>query len=226
MNNTLDSRFLQFGNTFTQRFSQAGKVPYSIGVGSPTTFLLGPLKPPFSISVRDSAQKGSKGKQHRVRVFHRGGSFQAEPPHLEIETGDAVTWSCLPKTPPFSIRGGLEGFHFDSAAITQYAAYTHPFGVAGEYEWVDANGSGLRGRVNVHEPKLQGQRDFEQFRKQLTAGVLVTVRGEKAEPETVDIAVGQTVFWAIESARGITITDGKLLREITRPEVSKPRRRK
>jgi hypothetical protein len=37
------------------------------------------------------------------------------------------------------------------------------------------------------------------------------VRGERAEPESVDILVGQTVVWAVEDAPGVSITDTTLI---------------
>jgi hypothetical protein len=42
-------------------------------------------------------------------------------------------------------------------------------------------------------------------------GRLIHVRGERAEPASVDILVGQAVIWALEDAPGVSITDTRLL---------------
>jgi hypothetical protein len=94
--------------------------------------------------------------------------------------------------------------------MTESSVYTHPFGLAGEYEWQDANGSGLGGRIIVRQPQLDAGQDIEAYRKLLATGTLVLIRDRRIEPETVEIVVGQTVFFAVETAPGISITDRRL----------------
>jgi hypothetical protein len=45
--------------------------------------------------------------------------------------------------------------------------------------------------------------------KALSQGALVTIKG-RAEPQQVEIVTGQTVFFAVVDAPGITITDQRL----------------
>jgi hypothetical protein len=51
----------------------------------------------------------------------------------------------------------------------------------------------------------------QEWLSRLAEGRLVHVRGDRAEPASVDIFVGQTVVWALEDAPGVSITDTSLL---------------
>jgi hypothetical protein len=57
----------------------------------------------------------------------------------------------------------------------------------------------------------------DQWLSRLESGSLVHVRGDRAEPEAVDILVGQTVVWAVEDAPGVSITDSSLITAGTSP---------
>jgi hypothetical protein len=94
------------------------------------------------------------------------------------------------------------------------SVFTHAFGLPGEYAWADANGSRLRGVVRVVPPRLEsrtaaGRR--AEWQRALGQGTMILVRGETAEPAEVEVVVGQTVFWAVQDAPGVSITDVALL---------------
>ena len=46
----------------------------------------------------------------------------------------------------------------------------------------------------------------------LWKGTMVLLCGQQADPSTVEIFTGQTVYFAVEKAAGITITDERLIR--------------
>ena len=58
--------------------------------------------------------------------------------------------------------------------------------------------------------------DCRKWVEGLSRGTLIQVVGEKAEPSKVKIVAGQTVFWAVEKAAGISITDSRLVRKAGR----------
>jgi hypothetical protein len=109
------------------------------------------------------------------------------------------------------VRGNGAGGAFDSLALAAEAVYTHAFGLPGEFRWKDANGSRVSGLVNVRQVDSKKQREMTAWASQMKEGVLVVISGDRAEPKEVNIFVGQTVFFAVEKARGITITDSRLL---------------
>jgi len=55
---------------------------------------------------------------------------------------------------------------------------------------------------------------MQAVRELLAKGTVVLIRGDKIEPAQVEISVGQTIFFAVEKADGITITDRRLKVEI------------
>ena len=55
---------------------------------------------------------------------------------------------------------------------------------------------------------------MDNFKELLTRGTVVTIRNGKADPAQLTVTVGQTVFFAVEKAEGITITDRRLKVEI------------
>jgi hypothetical protein len=61
----------------------------------------------------------------------------------------------------------------------------------------------------VKDLDTKSQKDCEKWMKALSQGALVTIKG-RAEPQQVEIVTGQTVFFAVVDAPGITITDQRL----------------
>ena len=117
-------------------------------------------------------------------------------------------------TPGFSVSGHSEKDSFNSAALAREALYSHAFGSPEEIEWGDMNGHGLGGKISVKMPATKTASDMDSFKELLTTGTVVTIRGGKAEPAQVSVLVGQTVFFAVEKAEGVTITDRRLKVEI------------
>lgn len=192
-----------------QRFATSGVVRYEVTRGFGSTRSFDEEEGVFKIEVVE-VPPGSKPSQHGVTIRLAEGRLQADPPTIEINAGDMVLWnSGLAEVPGFSVRGEGAGMSFDSAAMTGECIFSHPFGLPGRYSWTDANGSDLVGNVVVRPHEARGQKPA-QLRSHLEKGTVVAIKGQDADPEAVDILVGQTVFWLVERAPGITITDARL----------------
>jgi plastocyanin len=205
--NSLDSRLLRLGDTFTQKFTTAGTVRYHLG---PAASLIGGES--YTIEVKPDKRSG-KPQQHQVKVSLKQRHLSADPPKLEIHVGEAVMWHAADtKTPGFGVSGEHRGGSFSSAALAQECVYSHAFGVAGEYDWVDANGGGLTGKVVVKDPFVKtDSKKSADYQKKLSQGTIIVIRRDRVEPKQVEVVTGQTVFWAVERADGISVTDIRLI---------------
>jgi plastocyanin len=211
--NTLDSRFCRDGDTFAQKFSQAGQYVYDFNL--PGLNRLSKEDGRFRIEVSRGDGSKKEGRQHFVTVKQRDKMLLADPAKLQIEAGDVVLWSTSdPNTAGFSISGHSEKDSFSSAALTREALYTHAFGTPGEIEWGDAKQRRTYGKITGRMPQTNTEKDRDAFREVLKSGTLITIRDDKAEPSQVEISVGQTVFFAVEKASGISITDRRLMFDI------------
>jgi plastocyanin len=200
----LDSRFLTYLDCFGQRFSAVGRVHYA--VTSPTAACLTLDDKPFVIEVGE--KRDGEPQQHNVEVQYRGGAFTVTPNHLTIAAGDVVVWhASLATTPPFAVWGDLEDGPFSSMALRQAAFYSHAFGAAGEFRWRDANNGGVEGVVRVREIDPNDREACDRWRKELQAGAVVAIEGDRVDPRDVEIVAGQTVFFAVTGSRGLTITE-------------------
>lgn len=208
---TLDSRSLRYIDCFAQKFSTPGQVRYRIST------LAGACLPledegEFTIDVNSLSDKSGESQQHDVQVRREGKKFVADPPHLEIHSGDMVLWN----TPDPSIAGyvvvgkGAEG-KFDSSALNSEAVFTHAFGTPGEYKWVDANNGKISGVIYVHSLDPKDKEQCQKWLATLEEGSLITIEGDSVYPEKMEILTGQTVFWAVQRALGISITDSRLV---------------
>jgi plastocyanin len=209
--NSLDSRLLQHGDTFAQKFSRAGQYNYDFGL--PGLGQLEKGKGRFTIDVKESADKNREPQQHFVLVRQEQGSrtLEASPRELSLEAGDVVLWSAAESTVPgFSVVGQAEKDSFSSAALTREAVYTHAFGNAGVFAWEDAKDRRIAGKVTVKDAETKTKDEMERYRGQLAEGVVVVISGGKVSPSDVNIIVGQTVFFAVEKGEGISITDTRL----------------
>ncbi|HUB38539.1 MAG TPA: hypothetical protein VMA72_06790 [Streptosporangiaceae bacterium] len=204
----LDSRVISRINCFAHRFSAPGTFRYGLSL----------LPVPASHhddetrvqTVIVGVQAVGGQRTHYVTVSSGADGLSASPARLEVSAGDIVAWSADKSVRfGFRVRGAMGDDVLDSAALRTESIFTHAFGLAGSYEWTDANGSGLSGRVSVMMPDASSTQDarLEQMHK----GTLVHVTGSQAEPAHVEITVGQTVVWAVERAPGVTITDRSLL---------------
>jgi plastocyanin len=209
--NALDSRLLQFTDCFAHRFSTPGSFRYDV---SPLPSMLAPRGSHDSQDDEDDDDprvvvvetEGSQ-RQHHVRVSRVRGRLTVLSRRLEVSAGDLVCWSADHSvTTGYVVRGRLGSESVDSAELHHESVFTHAFGVAGDVEWADAGGSGLRGRVRVVHPDDKDERRTR-WAASIGQGTLVRVRGQQAEPADVEVLVGQTVFWSVEDAPGVTITD-------------------
>lgn len=202
---TLDSRALRAVDCYGQRFMREGRYAYHVlpaGGGALT------LDRPFEIEVTARRSDG-KMKQHHVAVAWDGARFVPQRQALTIEAGDLASWNCADvSAPPFEVAG--DKAFFGSASLVNECGFSHAFGVPGTYEWVDANGSGLAGVVRVKAVHCARREELAQWRAQLSKAALVTISHAKALPAEVDIVVGQTVYFAIVTGPGVTITDARL----------------
>jgi plastocyanin len=210
--NTLDSRFLRLGNCFAHRFSAPGTFAYALSP-IPSSLAAHHGEPPAQaviVTARDEDGDMGAQRQHHVNVSTADEGLRARPPEFRVTVGDLVVWSGDKSvTFGFRVRGRIGDDVIDSASLRTESIFTHAFGLPGTYQWADANGSGLHGQVRVAMPAAAAGHD--EWLARLEQGTLVHVRGERAEPESVDILVGQTVVWAVEDAPGVSITDTTLI---------------
>jgi plastocyanin len=206
--NTLDSRFIRLGDCFAHRFSAPGTFAYALSP-IPSSLAAHHGERPAQAVIVTAGDSGEQ-RQHHVKVSMAEGTLTATPAELRVTLGDLVVWSPdRSVTFGFRVRGRVGDDLVDSASLHTESIFTHAFGLPGSYEWADANGSGLRGQVRVATPDTAAGHD--EWLGRLERGTLVHVRGNHAEPETVEIVVGQTVVWAVEDAPGVSITDTSLI---------------
>jgi plastocyanin len=206
---TLDSRTLSYVDCFARRFAQPGTVSYQITSASVRCSLHD--EDAFSIDVRQRRSSGKEGTQHDVTVGVKGGRFTVDPAKLSIEAGDVVMWHAKNSSVPgFIVQGQAGDERFTSASLESESLYTHAFGVPGTYDWRDTGRSKIGGRVVVKDLDTESKEECERWMRSLKEGALVTIKGRGADPQQVEILTGQTVFFAVVEAPGITITDQRL----------------
>ncbi len=210
LNRLIDSRCIGHGDCFAKKMSAAGTVRYIVTRPSGVYQPIGATA--FTVKVKASSKPAKEGWQHDVRVSRDARGFTVDRPVLEVEQGDSVLWHAPgPRVPGFAVCGEHGRHRFDSFRIDQEAVYTHAFDLPGEYRWVDAHGSGLSGVVVVRSPDKGDRKSHRAWIKALSKGSLVHIRGGRAIPAKIELVTGQTAFWAVESAPGISITDERLL---------------
>ena len=205
---SLDSRYLTYVNTFGRRFGEPGQVRYRLISGA---VVCQPAREdfPFTIEVAD----GKGGQQHDVTVRSKGDRLVADPDGLQITAGDVVLWHSLASTPGYVVVGEGEGesASFDSSSLTSETVYTHAFGIPGDYEWADAINRSVSGVVRVTSLESGDRKQCREWMEALERGTVVVIEGDRPDPAEVSILAGQTVFFAVAAAEGITITDSRLL---------------
>jgi len=206
MIDTLDSRSLRPTDCYGQRFMKVGSYRYSV-LAAHTDCMTD--ERPFTIRAVERKAK-TRMTQHTISVRVDAGAFRVDRHELVVEVGDLVLWHCPnQKAPPYMVAGDKE--FFGSQRLLNESGYSHAFGFAGEYQWIDAYGGRAAGVVRVHDPQCRDPGDFQRWHKSLTKGTLVMITDGAAEPPEVDIVTGQTVFFAIVKGPGISITDQRLI---------------
>jgi plastocyanin len=205
---TLDSRILSYVDCFARRFAKPGSVRYGITSASVGCDLHD--EDAFVIDVKERREPDGKGTQHDVTVRIKAGRYTVDPAKLSIQAGDVVMWHGANSAVPGFIVQGLAGDQrFSSASLDSESLFTHAFGVPGTYDWSDMGQSDIGGRIVVKDLDTKSKEDCEKWMRAISQGALVTIKG-KAEPQQVEIVTGQTVFFAVVDAPGITITDQRL----------------
>jgi plastocyanin len=207
MMNVLDSRGLDRTNCFAQCFSQAGTHRYAVvpALGGHFSQEL-----PFVVTVAGGPATG-EGTQHNVEVRFKAGHFAAEPASISVQQGDVVLWTSPEENiPRYAVIGKNRAFASDR--LTKECLYTHIFGLPGTYRWVDANGSQASGTVTVTSPDSRNEAELRKWRNALGEVALVTINGARSGNDAKAV-VGQQVFFAVEEAPGISITDERVLRD-------------
>ena len=202
--NMLDSRAIGRTSCFAQRFMRPGTYAYNVVAGRGGAIN---TAYPFAILVED----GKKGEmaQHNAVVTQGDKGLTVDQPQLRIRTGDLVLWSGNGLTAPFAVAG--ERDFFSSERMANECGYSHAFGTEGEYRWRDAHGSGLGGVVRVRDPKVGDVKAFAKWREQLAEGNIVMIQDGKVHTPDLEIMTGQTVFFAIVTSPGVSVTDERLL---------------
>lgn len=208
--NILDSRAIRRTDCYAQRFMRPGR--YSYAILPAHTEVLSEDRP-YTIIVNEGKKSAGEMAQHNVLIKGKGAQFVPEKRELAIELGDLVLWNCVSSdAPPYAIVGDRE--FFDSARLTNECGYSHAFGSAGEYRWKDAYGSDISGIVKVVDPQCKCDADVRKWRHKLAEGTVVMIADGKAQPGKVEIVTGQTVFFAIVTSPGISITDERFLEQV------------
>ncbi|CAI9419836.1 cupredoxin domain-containing protein [Nocardioides sp. T2.26MG-1] len=224
MTENLDSRALRNTDCYGQRFMKPGTYPYALvpagGPGAGGDF-------PYVVEVVEKSSKGERA-MHQATVTVRfekerhgdccdertsgPGRFVPDLERVTVEAGDMVVWNSPDAaTRPFAVDGEKE--FFGSSALTNECGYTHVFTTPGEHEYADAYGSGLRGVVRVADPQPRNQKELRAWRARLAEGALVMINDGRPEPAELEIVLGQTVFFAVVTGPGVTITEASLVEQ-------------
>ncbi len=208
MFDTFDSRALRLADCYAQRFMKPGTYRYAVlpaGAHCLTD------ERPFVINVGNESTR-KKMNQETVLVTAERGRFGVakDQQEVRIEPGDLVLWHCADRgAMPFTVVGDKE--FFGSHRLVNESGYSHAFSAAGEYHWADAYGSGAGGVVRVRDLACREPSDLKKWREKMSRATVVMISDGHAEPAEVEIAVGQTVFFAVTKGQGISITDRRML---------------
>lgn len=211
--NTLDSRSLRLGDCFAQKFLAEGEVRYFVSAGSDIigTRARAGLKEGFVVEV-GPRQSGRSDRQHNITVTRKGNELTVDQAKLSIEVGDFVLWHTQDASVGgFSVAGEGPKLSFSSSRILGDAVYTHAFGAPGRYQWVDPLGGKLTGVVEVQAFEPKTHEDHNRWYEMLTKPEGFEITAEDSRPKSVEIVVGQTVFWAVQKTGGVAITDARLV---------------
>lgn len=222
MTENLDSRALRHTDCYGQRFMKPGTYPYALvpagGGGATAEF-------PYVVEVVEKTAKRER-EMHQAALTVRflkerhgdccdertadSGRFVPDQERVMIEAGDMVLWNSPDAaTRPFAVEG--QKAFLGSTALTNECGYTHVFTTPGEHEYADANGSGLRGVVRVADPQVRNAEQLRAWQARLGEGALVMINDGRADPAELEVVLGQTVFFAVVTGPGVTITEAHLV---------------
>lgn len=233
---TFDSRALRQTDCFGQRFMRPGTYRYDT---VPAGWADVSVDRPYTVTVlREGEGDVPRRSEHdqemdqvTISVAADGKHYRPEEPDVTVRQGDLVLWHCPHPSPGGFAVVGDKAF-FGSRSLVNECGYSHAFAAAGDHRWVDANGSGLEGLVRVRDPKAGTNDDFARWQQELAVGTLVLIADGKAEPAEVTVTTGQTVFFAVVTSEGITVTDARLVArpdepgpvlELPKPPTTRPR---
>lgn len=201
-----DSRALAYTDTFGVRLTTPGNYRYTLAGRAGKA---ADEDDETIIEVRPGRRdrERGRGKSHPLEVRLAGRKLVPAQAKLAVDAGDIVLWHAADSSVSgWMVRVTGPEANFDSRRLGPGSLYTHAFGLPGIYEWRDGYGENIRGRIDVRSPETREPNDAESWIAALSEGSLITIRGRQVEPEEISILTGQTVFWLIEDAPGISIT--------------------
>jgi plastocyanin len=210
MTERLDSRALRHTDTYGQRFMRPGTYRYAI---APAGLPWRDHDFPYAVHVTERGEPRREGddmQQVDVSITSDCEGLRPDQHEVTISEGDLVLWHSPDATDSACAVVGEKGF-FGNDPMTNECGYSHVFTTPGEHHWRDANGSGLSGVVRVIDPEVESKRAFGAWQRQLREGTLVLIHDGKVEPAEVEIVLGQTVFFAIVTSEGVTVTADEIL---------------
>lgn len=211
----LDSRMLGQVNTFIQKVTEPGDLVIDLRDAVAGFVPLNedaPMKMKVKASRKSAAELRNGGKQHDLPIRFDKGKFEATEPPQGVEQGDVLVFHPADRGQRhFAVSGRVGERSFSSTELVDQAVYTHAFGRAGTYRWADANGSKVGGEIVVRDDPATGKQGAERAIERMAEGAVVHIVGDDVTPRKLEITTGQTVFFAVEKTKGITITDVRLL---------------
>jgi plastocyanin len=203
---TIDSRALRPTDCYGQRFMRPGTYHYHV---LPSGGQHINRERPYVVRVSDPKDKAPAMQQLTLMVAWNGRELRPDKIDVSVNTGDLVVWNCPdPAAPPYEVAGDKD--FFNSARLVNECGFSHAFGLPGTYTWADAFGSGVGGTVHVLAPRCRTPAELAQWQSDLAKATVVMISHGKAEPAHVEIATGQTVYFAIVAGKGISVTDTRL----------------
>jgi plastocyanin len=207
--NSLDSRFLNVGDCYAVSFKSVGQVRYILSMGTPLPSQA--VSPGFLIDVR-AKEDATAPTPYTVSIVQNNGVLVPAEGELSAHVGDIVLWHTSdPAIKGFAVAGRSPDGDFSNALLKSEAIYSHAFGTAGTFEWVDAVGSAVSGVIVVNPLSPTDDADTWLSSSSLTNGVGVEIRAAMATPAKIEIILGQTVLWKVWDGTGIAIVDKRLL---------------
>lgn len=208
MEDILDSASLRYGDCFAVPFRKAGRHRYAIvpGHGRHLAF-----EHAFEIEVSPRAEPRDEQVDVSVRLCE--GRLTATPACVSIRPGTLISWTAADRhVPGFAIVADDESFASDP--LSGPSVYIHRFLHPGSFKWVDRNGRGPGGTIEVTSPQ-GGHDDLAAWQRQVQQAVVVEVSGRGGGATRA--VTGQPVVFVIDDARGITITDERYARFEAKP---------